>query len=134
MRNKIERYNKRPGRYVELAEYDINNDTAMNKKWHNYKPITTFEDESKFKEGYNYGIKNLSIEDSSKLKNIFFQRGYLLGQRKYYVEEHKKIKQNIALLVSKNIPLEEYPEYIKNNEMFKSIYVIEKCKQLKLKK
>lgn len=134
MKNKLYRINHRPGQNTELVVHDLQINECLNRKWNNYRVMVNDEDKNNFEEGLNLGIKNIELSNDKRLNNVFFKRGYLLGKRKYAVLEEQKIKELISSYVYNDIPLEACPDYIKNNQIHRTTYTLEKCKQRKLKK
>ena len=130
MKNKEYRIKHRPGQNTDLVEMDINIKKALTKRNQNYKPITNLKEKELFNSGYNLGIENTTLDkNDTRLNNIYFKRGYLLGIRQYIVEEEQKVRNQITTLVENNIPLEKCPEHIQNNQLYKTTYMLEKIKQ-----
>lgn len=128
MKNKLYRINHRPGRYIELAETQANRDASFERRQKTYKQINTLDDTKNFKQGFILGIQNIKI-DENEINNIFFQRGYALGQRKYNAIEEEKQQKIIAAFVELDIPLEECPDHIKNNTRYKTSYTLKLLKK-----
>ena len=130
MKNKEYRIKHRPSQNIELVEMDINTKKALTKRNQNYKPITNLKEKELFNSGYNLGIENTTLDkNDTRLNNIYFKRGYLLGIRQYLVEEEQKVRNQITTLVENNIPLEKCPEHIQNNQLYRTTYMLEKIKQ-----
>lgn len=130
MKNKEYRIKHRPGQNIELVEMDINTKKALTKRNQNYKPITNLKEKELFNSGYNLGIENTTLDkNDTRLNNIYFKRGYLLGIRQYLVEEEQKVRNQITTLVENNISLEKCPEHIQNNQLYRTTYMLEKIKQ-----
>lgn len=134
MKNKLYRISHRPGQNVELAICDLNVSKSINKKWLKNREFTTTEDRIKFEEGFKFGINNIDNIEEEKMNNIFFKRGYELGIRKYKVKEEKKIYEKIKKYVENDTKLDDCPSEIKENQIYRSKYLLETLKQRKLKK
>ena len=78
--------------------------------------------------GYEYGINNKPIPDNYQ-NNDKFKSGYDRGQRTRKIEEYKKKEKIVEQMVKENIPLENAPDDIKNNETLVSHYRIFQLKE-----
>lgn len=115
---------------IRLDEKDKRELENLNKRFS--KTCKSQKDRELLELGYNTKMAGKPIPEEYKDSGVF-KSGYDWATRILNLKEDEKNKQIISEMVANNIPFEEAPENIKNNDLYKTHYLLCSIKHNKTK-
>lgn len=116
------------GMYIKKAEAINSIDRSIEAMYKaGKKRIKNENDKIIFEIGYNTRINNEPVPEEYK-DNELFKSGYERASRLLYAQEYEKNKNIVKKMAEENIPLENAPESIKNDESLVSYYKLYQMK------
>ena len=124
---------KHLGYNVNLVRLEEKNKRDLEKLNRKYSKVYKNQKDKEILElGYNTKMAGKSIPDEYK-NNELFKNGYERATRIINLKEEETNKKIVSEMVANNIPFEEAPENIRNNNYYKTYYFLCITKQNKMK-